>query len=118
MLVQALEYAMENFHGTPYKKDGYDKEGIGSCHLVHLSMKAVGIDMPFWNTEGWNEKDPGKYGFKKVSTPERGDIVVFAGHIGFYMAPGMVYISSIRAGVSETETCWFGKVVHYYHYDP
>ncbi len=108
MSLAALEYAMSNFHGSPYQKGGSGKAGIGSCHLIHEGLKNAGIDVPFLSTEEWRSSRPTEFGFKHVSIPKKGDIVVFGGHVAFFLYEGMVYTSSIRGGVNEVEPCWFG----------
>lgn len=120
MCQAALEYAMENFDGMKYCKggDGKKSKGIGSCHLVYEGLTNAGIDIPFFSHDDWKSPVPTKYGFSKVSAPQKGDVVVFGGHVAFYVHDNMIYTSSIRGGVCEVDKCWFGKIECIYRYIP
>lgn len=80
---------------------------IDCSKLVWSAFKDVGLQyskgqIPTWR---WAENHPG---FLQVDTPLPGDVVLFPGHMGLYVSPG-VFLGAQSSGVA---VAFFGPNGH------
>ena len=113
--MSARDIAEAKFGGATYKKGGSDKSGIDCSHMVHEAVKATGTRMPYLSTHDYAREAP-KYGFSVTTSPQRGDVVLWDGHMGLYSGGGMCY-SATSHGVRDTKCSVFKGEPAYYHKD-
>lgn len=66
-------------------------------HLVHLLYSRAGLNYPY---EGSRTLHRGIPDFKRVKTPQPGDLVVWLGHVGIVLSPeDTSFLSSVRSGI-------------------
>lgn len=69
---------------------------IDCSHLVHKAFADSGKVYPYTATQNWPPKE-----FEKVDSPTAGDVILFDGHIGIYVAPGKFFGSQTSTGPKE-----------------
>src|SRR6478672_1617296 len=66
-------------------------------HLVHLLYARAGLIYPY---EGSRVLYRGVNDFKRVKTPQPGDLAVWLGHVGIVLSPEeKTFVSSVRSGI-------------------
>lgn len=66
-------------------------------HLVHLLYARAGLIYPYENSHVLYR---GISDFKRVKTPQAGDLVVWLGHVGVVLSPEeKTFLSSVRSGI-------------------
>jgi len=103
----------ETWIGVPYLFGGATREGIDYSRLVWMVYKESGFPYLYAKTSGF--LPPSR--FRKVSSPQEGDVVLFSGHIGIYTGGMIIGAQSDAGKVTKGEIAWFGAVKGYYRYD-
>ncbi len=66
-------------------------------HLVHLLYARAGLIYPYEDSRVLYR---GVSDFKRVKTPQAGDLAVWLGHVGIVLSPeGKTFLSSVRSGI-------------------
>ncbi len=99
--------------GAPYKIGGNSRNGIDCSHLVQSVYSGAGSSYLYVTTSGFPPPDK----FKKVNSPQEGDVVLFSGHMGIYTGGKIISAQSGAGKVVLGEMSWFGAVKGYYRYD-
>ena len=75
----------------------------GDCsHFVHDTYATIGLDYPYSSSR---ELYQGTQSFTQISTPRRGDLIVWRGHVGIVIDPGQrTFLSVLRRGLRVS--CW------------
>lgn len=77
--------------GVPHVDGGDSRKGIDCSHFVHRIYVEAGINYPYTTTKGnWKVA-----GFVEVTTPLKGDLILWKGHVGIVNDPlGKTFIGS------------------------
>jgi RHS repeat-associated protein len=102
----------ETWVGVPYKMGGSARSGVDCSHLTFLVYGEAGFPYGYVDSSNF---PPGQ--FKKVSSPQDGDIVKFRRHLGIIDRDKLVSAQSGAGKVSLGDPSWFGEVLGYYRYD-
>ena len=77
-----LDIAHQNA-GTHYQWGGESASGMDCSHFVHHVYQEAGVAYPYTTTHGdWQQS-----GFTKTNQPQRGDIIMWNGHMGIIVDP-------------------------------
>jgi RHS repeat-associated protein len=110
---KAIVKDAETWIGVPYLFGGATREGIDYSHLVWTVYKESGFPYLYAKTSGF--LSPSR--FRRVSSPQEGDIVLFSGHMGIYTGGMIIGAQSDAGKVIKGDISWFGSVRGYYRYD-
>ncbi len=85
--------------GTRYQWGGESKKGMDCSHFVHHVYRQSGISYPYTTTHG----DWKKAGFVHTQNPQRGDLILWKGHVGIVVDPERkIFIGAQKStGVAE-----------------
>jgi cell wall-associated NlpC family hydrolase len=117
----------ENWIGTPYLMGGNSSSGIDCSHFVQTVYNEVGMYYTYKSATSWSESPSSPPSqLKKVTTPQKGDIVIFKSGAGTSYGHAGIYISSSQfigaqddgVGYASFGTYWGGKrkIAGYYRF--
>ena len=102
--------------GVAYLSGGSTSKGVDCSHLVNNVYVAAGFPYSYRMTSGFPPPD----NFKKVPSPQEGDVILYSSHMGIYTSGKIISAQGtpqkpdkVRIG----ELSWFGTIQGYYRYD-
>lgn len=102
--------------GTKYLSGGNTKQGVDCSHLVSAVYDQAGFPYSYRMTSNFPPPD----NFKKVTSPQEGDIVLYSGHMGIYTAGKIISAQGTPQKPDQVrigELSWFSTMKGYYRYD-
>lgn len=83
--------------------------GMDCSHFVWMVLKETGYNVPYRDSSGlasWT-------GNTRTTNPQPGDLVLFRGHVGIYVSPGMMIDQGRSGGAHLSSIKYYDNFIGY-----